>query len=231
MTPISKPTAPDKGAAPPPLTTRPSTLRKVRQICEAARAVFMEFGYDASSMEVIAKRAGVSKATVYAHFTNKEDLFEVLIRNECQNIRDSIYKPDPENEDVAGELRKMARNITDLFVRQDGLALYRVLVPVAPRFPHLGAIFYTEGPEIGRQTFSAYLREAERRGRLRMPDPELAAEQFVSLIRGDLDLDSTLMRAPRPAEHIDALVEGGVHLFLCAYGPTATPPAPARPAD
>lgn len=230
MTPDSKPAGPGDMAPASALPTRPSTLRKVRQIFDAARAVFLEFGYDASSMEVIAKQAGVSKATVYAHFTNKEDLFEALIRHECQNIRDSIYKPDPDTADVAGELRKMARNITDLFIRQDGLALYRILVPVAPRFPRLAAIFYREGPEIGRQTFATYLQEAERQGRLTVPDAELAAEQFIALIRGDLDLDSTLMAAPRAAERIDALIDGGIRVFLSAYGPAATPATP-RAAD
>lgn len=213
------------------LSPRPSTLRKVRQIFDAARAVFMEFGYDASSMEVIAKRAGVSKATVYAHFTNKEDLFEALIRHECEIIRASIYMPDARSEDLAGELRKMARNITELFVREDGLALYRILVPVARRFPRLGEIFYSEGPQIGRASFTAFLCEAQRRGRLNVPEPELAAEQFMSLIRGDLDLEASLLRTPRPEPQIKALIEGAISLFLHAYGPAAAPPAaPPAPA-
>lgn len=209
---------------------RPSTLRKVQQIFDAARTVFLEFGYDASSMEVIAKRAGVSKATVYAHFTNKEDLFEAMIRQECRTITDGIYKPDASSDDLAGELRKMAWNITAMFVGGDGLALYRILVPVAPRFPRLGAILYTEGPLAGRQTFAAFLREAQGRGRLTVPDPDLAAEQFISLIRGDLDLDGTLMLAPRPKRDVEALIEGGIRLFLGAYRaePTPRPPTPAR---
>lgn len=223
--------APAEGAATAgALSPRPSTLRKVRQIFEAARAVFMEFGYDASSMEVIAKQAGVSKATVYAHFTSKEDLFEALIRHECEIIRASIYMPDARNEDLAGELRKMARNITELFTREDGLALYRILVPVARRFPRLGEIFYCEGPQIGRAAFAAFLRDAQQRGRLTMPDIDLAAEQFMSLIRGDLDLEGSLLRTPRAEPQIEALIEGGISLFLTAYGPAAQPAATPAPA-
>ncbi len=213
------------------LAPRPSTLRKVRQIFDAARAVFMEFGYDASSMEVIAKRAGVSKATVYAHFTSKEDLLEALIRHECQIIGASIYVPDAANADLAGELRKMARNITELFIREDGLALYRILVPVARRFPRLGEIFYAEGPQIGRARFSAFLCEAQRLGRLHVPEPELAAEQFMSLIRGDLDLEASLLRPPRTEPQIKALIEGAISLFLHAYGPATPPAAMPAPTD
>ncbi len=206
---------------------RPSTLRKVQQIFDAARTVFLEFGYDASSMEVIAKRAGVSKATVYAHFTNKEDLFEAMIRQECQGIADGIYQPDANSEDLAGELRKMARNVTALFAGGDGLAVYRILVPVAPRFPRLGEVFYAEGPLSGRENFAEFLRLAHQRGRLKIPNPTLAAEQFMSLIRGDLALDAMLLVAPRPQEEVEALIEGGIAVFLNAYRADPAPQTPS----
>lgn len=217
--------APGSAPGDMPSPARPSTLRKVRQVFDAARAVFLEFGYDASSMEAIAKRARVSKATVYAHFTNKEDLFEAMIRHECRTITDGIYRPDASSDDLAGELRIMARNVTALFTGGDGLALYRILVPVAPRFPRLGEVFYAEGPLYGRQSFAAFLREAHLLGRLTVPDPDLAAEQFMALIRGDLDLDATLMLVPRPERDVEALIEGGIALFLCAY---RAEPAPAH---
>lgn len=227
MTAHTDEAGPTGAAAGGPLPTRPSTLRKVRQVFEAARAVFMEFGYDASSMEVIAKRAGVSKATVYAHFTNKEDLFEALIRHECEAIRSGIYTPDAGSDDLADELRKMARNITALFLAKNGLGLYRILVPVAPRFPRLGEILYDEGPLAGRRTFAAFLREAHGRGRLVVPDADLAAQQFMALVRGDLDFDSMLMLAPRTDWDVDAQIEGAIAMFLKAYAVPATPGPPA----
>ncbi len=205
---------------------RPSSVRKVQQIYDAASAVFMELGYDGASMEAIAKRSGVSKATVYAHFANKEDLFAALIRHECAIISGGIYRPNATSPDLAEELRRMARNITALFVAENGLSLYRILIPVAPRFPRLGEIFHREGPLTVRQIFATFFREAHALGRLAIPDPDLAAQQFMSLIRGDLDFDQMLMLPMRPERDVEALVEGGIRLFLEAYRSGAEAPAP-----
>ena len=57
---------------------------KRRQIIEGARAIFLSQGFDAASMNDIARAAGVSKGTLYVYFKDKEQLFEAIVEQECE---------------------------------------------------------------------------------------------------------------------------------------------------
>ena len=58
---------------------------KAESILAAAKRMFLESGFGAVSMDAIAREAGVSKATVYAHFAGKEELFGAVIGRECEH--------------------------------------------------------------------------------------------------------------------------------------------------
>jgi TetR/AcrR family transcriptional repressor of mexJK operon len=64
---------------------RPKDLIKRQAILESAKRLFLEQGYDGSSMDAIAKAAGVSKLTVYNHFHDKENLFVAAVEAHCEN--------------------------------------------------------------------------------------------------------------------------------------------------
>src|SRR3982074_2269723 len=64
---------------------------KRRQIVEGARQVFLAQGFDAASMGEIARVAGVSKGTLYVYFKSKEELFEAIVRQECQANAEQIF--------------------------------------------------------------------------------------------------------------------------------------------
>ena len=56
------------------------------RIIQVARSVFFEVGYAGASMSLISQRLGGSKATLYAYFNSKEDLFAALIHEGCQDM-------------------------------------------------------------------------------------------------------------------------------------------------
>ncbi|HEY6256266.1 MAG TPA: helix-turn-helix domain-containing protein, partial [Xanthobacteraceae bacterium] len=64
---------------------------KRRQIIEGARQVFLAQGFDAASMNEIARVAGVSKGTLYVYFANKEQLFEAIVGHECRAQGERIF--------------------------------------------------------------------------------------------------------------------------------------------
>ena len=68
---------------------------KRRQIVDGARAVFLAQGFDAASMNDIARAAGVSKGTLYVYFKNKEELFEAIVEQECEAQAEGIFDLDP----------------------------------------------------------------------------------------------------------------------------------------
>src|SRR5215471_10405262 len=63
---------------------------RVRRILAAARSLFLNLGYGETSMDAIARRAAVSKATLYSHFDGKDALFAALIMAECRHLSDQI---------------------------------------------------------------------------------------------------------------------------------------------
>src|SRR5579884_1007747 len=69
-----------------PQVGRPKDAAKHDSIVHAANALFMKNGYELTSMEAVAKKAGVSKLTVYSHFANKDELFKAVIRQRCDKL-------------------------------------------------------------------------------------------------------------------------------------------------
>ena len=78
---------------------------KRRQILDGARAVFLADGFDAASMNEIARAAGVSKGTLYVYFDSKDELFAALIREEKREQAEQICRFDNDDPDVEAVLR------------------------------------------------------------------------------------------------------------------------------
>ena len=79
---------------------------KRRQIVDGARAMFLAQGFDAASMNDIARAAGVSKGTLYVYFKNKEELFEAIVEQECEAQAEGIFDLDPNDHDVEAVLTR-----------------------------------------------------------------------------------------------------------------------------
>jgi len=192
--------------------------RKEQQILSAAGALFMAQGYGATSMDAIAREAGVSKATLYARFRNKEDLFGAIIAAACRRHAESLSGPEIGHTNVGAALRRMARDFLTHVLSPQAAAIYRIVIAEGPRFPELGRIFYDSGPRLTLDRLTSYLGRAGERGLLRIAEPRVAAEQFAGMLKGDLHLRHLLglAEAPKAAE-LDAVVDKAVGAFLRAY--------------
>jgi len=191
---------------------------KQRQIMDGARTVFLSAGFDGASMNDIARAAGVSKGTLYAYFTSKEELFEAIIRAEkAQSAeRVCVFKRE-------GDAREM---LTDFGVRllnrmcePQTLALGRVVIAAAEKFPEVGQTFYEAGPLYGATRLAAELRTLEAAGALKVPDAERAAWHFLDLSQSYV-FKRLLFGVVESvsAEEIEAAVKAGVEVFFRAYG-------------
>jgi AcrR family transcriptional regulator len=190
---------------------------KRRQIMDGARSVFLAAGFDGASMNDIARSAGVSKGTLYAYFNSKDELFEAIIRGEFAQAAERICVFRRE-----GDVRTM---LTDFGVRllsrmsEPGrLALARVVIAAAEKFPNVGRAFYEAGPLYGATRLAEELRALEQAGALKVPDPERAAWQFVDLCASYV-FKRLLFGVVESLSHeeIEAAVKSGVELFLAAY--------------
>jgi TetR/AcrR family transcriptional regulator, mexJK operon transcriptional repressor len=191
---------------------------KAESILAAAKRTFLASGFGAVSMDAIAREAGASKATVYAHFGSKEELFGAVIERECEQYFTRFSAGELDPRDVRASLTVLGRRFLELILSSDAIALHRIILGEVTRFPMLGEVFWRAGPERERVQIETFLRGAAAAGALSLPDPRLAAEQFVSLVRGDVQLRQLLRLEAEPSDRdIEIAVGGAVETFLRAF--------------
>jgi AcrR family transcriptional regulator len=192
---------------------------KAESILAAAKRTFLESGFGAVSMDTIAREAGVSKATVYAHFAGKEELFGAVIGSECERYLADFSAAELDPCDVRASLTVLGRRFLELVLSPEGIALHRIILGEVTRFPLLGEVFWRAGPERQRVQIEAFLRSAAASGTLSFRDTRLAAEQFLSLVRGEIQLRQLLrLEADADEPSIRDVVVGAVDTFMRAFG-------------
>lgn len=202
--------------------------KKAAQILRGAGAVFARDGYEGASMSRIAQEAGVSKGTLYNYFPGKAELFSAYVERQCEEKLALVFQAPAATEPPAEMLARVAHRMLHILLSGIGLTMYRVVIAEAEKFPENSRAFYEAGPARAICALADALREQVRRGRMRVPDPEFAAEQFFALCQTRLTLRCRLRIEAMPApEDIDRIVESSVEMFLNTYGVDArdaTPP-------
>ena len=192
---------------------------KRHQILVGARQVFIELGFERSSVALIAERAGVSKATLYNHFTDKATLFTACLDEECAEAHGALSGIlEARSGDLERDLFAVGERIMRLLISPTTMALHRVIVAEAPRFPEVGRHLYEMITRYASDTLGAFFQTWSDRGVLRVEDAALAANQFVDLCRGDAFRRVELGVAKEiPDEEVRATVAGALRTFLRAY--------------
>jgi AcrR family transcriptional regulator len=193
---------------------------KAEAVLAAAEGAFLAPGFGAVSMDVIAREAGVSKATVYAHFANKEELFGAVIARLSERRFHGFSAEALDPRDIEASLLTIASRFLDLVLSPEAIALNRTIIGEVSRFPALGEVFWAAGPERTRVQIEAFFRRAVAAGSLAIPDARLAAEQFVALARGEIHLRSLLrLEVEGDTPGLAAAAESAVATFLRAFQP------------
>jgi AcrR family transcriptional regulator len=190
---------------------------KRRQIIDGARDVFLKDGFDAASMNEIARAAGVSKGTLYVYFDSKEALFEALIREDKREQAEQMCQFDHADRDIEAMLHQFGQRLLDLMLRPTSVAHFRIVVSVATKFPSIGRAFYEAGPRIGLRRLSDYLQAQVEAGVIVIDDTALAAAIFCDMLKSRF-LPVLLCVEPKPsAEAITAHIEAITAVFFRAY--------------
>lgn len=191
---------------------------KAKQILAGARDAFMEGGFEGTSVDEIARRAGVSKPTIYKHFADKEAVFAAVVRAECANQSGRIFEAPFDEPDVRGALLDIARKFVDLILSPFPQAMLRLTIAESGRFPELSQIIYESGPGAGSRRLSHFLAGAVARGILDIDDVELAAHQFFELCKADLFYKIVFrVRDEVSDEEKDRVARAAVETFWKAY--------------
>jgi TetR/AcrR family transcriptional repressor of mexJK operon len=191
---------------------------KRAQILDGAATVFAADGYEGASMARIAAVAGVSKGTLYNHFDSKAALFTAYVGGKCDHYLAHVFDSANHDGDPAEVLRGIGKRMVQMMLSDIGLAIYRVVIAEAAKFPALARGFFDAGPARAIAFMADWLAEETRRGRLAVPDPAFAAEQFFNLCQTRLVLRRKLEMLPDPPERdIEDVVEASIMMFLRTY--------------
>ncbi|MGE6565496.1 TetR/AcrR family transcriptional regulator [Pseudomonas hunanensis] len=199
---------------------RPKDLAKREAILEAAKTLFLSLGYANTSMDAVAAAAGVSKLTVYSHFTDKQTLFCSAVMATCQIQLPDLLFEYPEGVPVEEVLLTIARNFQALISSDEAIKLSRLIMAQGSLDPSFGEYFYEAGPKRVLAGMEALLRGAHERGLLRIDNPLRAAEHFFCLVKGAPDYRLLLGCAgPLEGDEAEAHVREVVRVFLRAFQP------------
>jgi TetR/AcrR family transcriptional repressor of mexJK operon len=201
---------------------RPKDLEKRAAILAAAKRLFPLSGFEGTSMDAIAAEAGVSKLTVYSHFTDKETLFVAAIRARCTDqVPDALFDVDTSGP-VRGQLEAIARAFLALITSPEAISLHRLLTAGSGTSPKLAQLFWEAGPLRMRQSFEEFLRQEVEVGKLDIPDITRAASQFFALLKGELHARLLCgCTESLTVEDIDAHVAATVDMCMRAWTPRA----------
>lgn len=195
------------------------TERKRRLILKAAGAVFAREGFAHAGMEQVARDAGVSTATLYAHFPGKADLFRVVVEETLENIAHRVRQ----SVDVVGDARTrlvaFGLSYAEFYCAPDSRALFWMVIAERRRFPDLADHFRNRGrTELGG-TIMSIIKGLAAEGLIVVEKPSWAAGQLqgmiehATLILGLVGGDDVL-----PARPLEAIVSEAVETFLARYG-------------
>ena len=197
---------------------------KRRAILDAAAEVFGTQGYERASVDSIAEAAGVSKPTIYSHFGTKEQLFRASIAESAAQLNSesmaAIVALDVRADDWREGLHRLAVALVECQRSPCGRALQRQIHAEITRDPQVFDAVQERAAGPIHEALAGRLAMLGNAGRLRIPDPQLAARQFLALIAAELPERTRLGTRVIDDDELAAATAAGVDTFLLAY---ATP--------
>ena len=196
---------------------RPSRLESARlsdRILDVATALFLGDGFGTTSIEAVAKRAGISKRTFYHRFSGKEMLFEAVVRRMIEHWTPPFDAALLQTPSLSTALQRSAEHMLKVALTPEALALHRMVIAEARRFPELARILHQLGAAAGVERLA---REFDRRmaaGELRRMDSHLAAEQFILMVVTGPQRRALGLGAPLGQAEIGRWIAETVALFL-----------------
>ncbi|CAI9402447.1 TetR/AcrR family transcriptional regulator [Nocardioides sp. T2.26MG-1] len=198
-------------------------LEKRALIVTAATALFLELGYDRTSLARVAERSGVSRATLFKQFPSKAALFDAIV-TESWSTADEEDPPPAGN--VVDGLRAIGRRYAELLSRPQMTDLFRIVIAELPRFPELANAQFSHGKMPYFESVRSYLLAEHEAGTVRIDDVDLAATQFLGMISNYIFWPTLLVPGWQvSAQRAAQVVDEAVRTIAARYA--ATDPGPS----
>ena len=168
-----------------PFDTKPRWERRKdarpQELLAAALDLFVERGFASTRLEDVARRAGVSKGTLYLYFTNKEELFKAVVRDSIVPAigaaEDSIAGFEGHSADL---LRSVMGNLWQRIGVTKASGLSKLMMAEAVNFPDIACFYQEEVTARGTSMISSMLNRALARGEFRPIDVAIMTQVLIA---------------------------------------------------
>jgi len=192
---------------------------KREEILGSARNLFLRQGYADAGMEVVARAAGVSTATLYAYFPSKADLFKAIVLETVSGIAAPVREAVRTKGDARTRLTGLAVAYAAFFSRPDTRAMFRMVTAERRRFEDVAEYFLQSArDELGGAAISV-INDLVKTGELKVEKPSWAAGQLLGMLdHVTLVLGLSAGDEVQPRRPMKAIAEDAVETFLARYG-------------
>ncbi len=193
--------------------------QKREEILASARALFLREGYADAGMEVVARAAAVSTATLYAYFPSKADLFKAIVLESVSGVAAPVREAARTKGDARARLNALATAYATFFARADTRAMFRMVTSERRRFEDVAEYFLQSArDELGGAAISV-INDLVKTGELKVDKPSWAAGQLMGMLdHGTLVLGLAAGDDVQPRRPLKAIAEDAVETFLARYG-------------
>src|SRR3981081_2987501 len=156
---------------------------ETRQIIyEAARQEIAGNGYAATSIETVARRAGVSTRTLYRLVSNKASLFEGMVSDRLDRFVSSVNLQAVDHAEIEQALYAALMACAELTLDEETIALQRMLLQEAGRFSDIASMFHTTAIQRTAAALADWLRVQQQRGSIALDDIDEAAGMLLGMV-------------------------------------------------
>ncbi|MBR0757930.1 TetR/AcrR family transcriptional regulator [Bradyrhizobium jicamae] len=206
--------------------TRDAAIARDQRLIEVATRLFLERGFDATSVDAVAEAARISKPTLYAQYGDKRGLFAAVLRRQialwlaplAAAARDM---QDDKSSDLSVEQRliELGRQLLSLHCEADAVAFSRILTAQAINFPEVAKLAVDEGWSKALSTTAEFFDHLVACGALDLEDTTIAAETFLNMVVGHTHRMATF-GIPIDVKDAEKRVQVSIRLFVAgALGP------------
>jgi len=197
------------------LTSRQEMRR--REILDVARDLFVEHGFEQTSLDMIISKTGGSRRNIYDLFGNKDGLFEAVMTDQLQTVlaRTHVPKEIAEDRPVREQLEQIGLNFLNGLLQPAVLRTLRQFIVASGDRPQLGHRAFATGPAVLYGQLKAYFEQMVAADRLVLPDTAAAARILAEMLKGGMELRAMMTGdLDIPNKQIEDHVHKAVDLFL-----------------
>jgi AcrR family transcriptional regulator len=185
------------------------------EILAAALEQFVEHGYAAAKLEDVARRAGVTKGTMYLYFPSKEALFKAAVN---ASLVADIARGERLLEEHRGSARELLVKVItswhDAIAHTPAAGIPKLMVAEAANFPELGRFYYEEVVQRGHRLVGRVIQRGIERGEFRALDVEPAVRLAIAPILLGMVMNHSLYACTGEAVDVRELLRLHLELFL-----------------